>query len=252
MTKLYQKDPFFFALACICVYVCTFSASESVSARLGAPYLFTVPAGVVLCLVLGGWIRRQGLTKFLGLCRFRGTAGQYLWFLPLAVPAGCNLWHGVQWNFPPLDTFIYILSMLLAGFLEEVLFRGLLFTALRPRGLKRAALISSLTQLHSVPDCRRAVRHSHADLGETGGERHCLRMAAHSLCGHPVLRRGLYPSGGGPETDGAHGGFADPVYGVSVQHAVRLAAAGADAFSAGDGRLCTDVLCHPAGQSGGQ
>ena len=64
MTKLYQKDPLFFALACICVYVCTFSASESVSARLGAPYLFTVPAGVVLCLVLGGWIRRQGLAKF--------------------------------------------------------------------------------------------------------------------------------------------------------------------------------------------
>ena len=127
MTKLYQKDPLFFALACICVYVCTFSASEGVSARLGAPYLFTVPAGVVLCLVLGGWIRRQGLTKFLGLCRFRGTAGQYLCFLPLMVPAGCNLWHGVQWNFPPLDTFIYILSMLLAGFLEEVLFRGLLF-----------------------------------------------------------------------------------------------------------------------------
>ena len=39
----------------------------------------------------------------------------------------------------------YILTMLMAGFLEEVLFRGLLFTALRPRGLKRAVLISALT-----------------------------------------------------------------------------------------------------------
>ena len=145
MTKLYQKDPLFFALACICVYVCTFSASESVSARLGAPFLFTVPAGVVLCLVLGGWIRRQGLAKFLGLCRFRGTAGQYLCFLPLMVPAGCNLWHGVQWNFPPLDTFIYILSMLLAGFLEEVLFRGLLFKAIAKDNIKSAIVISSVT-----------------------------------------------------------------------------------------------------------
>ena len=142
MTKLYQKDPLFFALACICVYVCTFSASEGVSARLGAPYLFTVPAGVVLCLVLGGWIRRQGLTKFLGLCRFRGTAGQYLCFLPLMVPAGCNLWHGVQWNFPPLDTFIYILSMLLAGFLEEVLFRGLVFGNLKEKSRILAYVVS--------------------------------------------------------------------------------------------------------------
>ena len=41
MTKLYQKDPLFFALACICVYVCTFSASEGVSARPGAAkYVF--------------------------------------------------------------------------------------------------------------------------------------------------------------------------------------------------------------------
>ncbi len=64
MTKLYQKDPLFFALACICIYVCTFSTSESVSARLGAPYLFTVLAGGVLCLVLGSWIRHQGLAKF--------------------------------------------------------------------------------------------------------------------------------------------------------------------------------------------
>ena len=145
MTKLYQKDPLLFALVCIGVYVCTFSTAESSSARLGVPYMLTIPTGAVLCLILDGWIRRQGLAEFLGLCRFRGTAGRYLWFLPLAELASCNLWHGVQVNFPPLETLTYILTMLIAGFLEEVLFRGLLFTALRPRGLKRAVLISALT-----------------------------------------------------------------------------------------------------------
>ena len=102
MTKLYQKAPLTFALVCIGVYVCAFSAAESAPAQLGAPSLLTVPVGAVLCLILVCWSRRQGLANFLGLCRFRGAAGQYLWFLPLAVLASCNLWHGTQWNFRSL------------------------------------------------------------------------------------------------------------------------------------------------------
>ena len=45
----------------------------------------------------------------------------------------------------PAESVLYALSMLFVGFLEEILFRGFLFTALCKTGVHRAMVISSLT-----------------------------------------------------------------------------------------------------------
>ena len=44
-----------------------------------------------------------------------------------------------------VETVLYILTMLCVGFLEEVIFRGLLFQAMRGNGMKAAVIVSSLT-----------------------------------------------------------------------------------------------------------
>ncbi len=142
--KALSKDPLFFALACICVYVCTFSASESVSARWARR--ICSPSPRALCSV-SYWAAGSGVRAWRNFSDCAASAAQRD-SISVFSPDGAGRLQPVArgtMEFPPVDTFIYILSMLLAGFLEEVLFRGLLFTALRPRGLKRAALISSLT-----------------------------------------------------------------------------------------------------------
>ena len=70
---------------------------------------------------------------------------QLLWYLPLAALISNNLWFGLRWNLPLHETLLYIGSMICVGFVEEVIFRGFLFNAMRKDGLKSAVIVSSLT-----------------------------------------------------------------------------------------------------------
>ena len=56
-----------------------------------------------------------------------------------------NLWFGVTLNYGIVETVLYILSMFCVGFLEEVIFRGLLFGAMKKENLTSAIIISSVT-----------------------------------------------------------------------------------------------------------
>ena len=56
-----------------------------------------------------------------------------------------NLRYGFALNYSELQTILYILSMLCIGFLEEVIFRGLLFESMRKDSEKAAVIVSSVT-----------------------------------------------------------------------------------------------------------
>lgn len=68
-----------------------------------------------------------------------------LYYTPVIVMLTANLWYGVALNCSAVEAVLYILSMLCVGFLEEVIFRGLLFEAMRPNGIKSAVIVSSVT-----------------------------------------------------------------------------------------------------------
>lgn len=76
---------------------------------------------------------------------FPGEPPGFLYFLPLVLIAGKNLWNGARLNLGLGETVLHIVTMLCVGFLEEVIFRGFLFKALCKDNVKTAVLISSLT-----------------------------------------------------------------------------------------------------------
>ncbi len=145
MTKLYEKNKLTFALLWIGAYVVLASLADSLSDTIGITKIVTVPLLAVLSGVLYFWISRRGLKGEFGLCALQGEPRDYLWFAPLILLLTVNLWHGVQMNYGLGETVLYILSMLLVGFLEELIFRGLLFKAMYPNGIKSAFVVSSLT-----------------------------------------------------------------------------------------------------------
>ena len=68
-----------------------------------------------------------------------------LYYIPILIMLTANRWYGVTLNYGALETVLYILAMLCVGFLEEVIFRGLLFEAMRKENVKAAIIVSSVT-----------------------------------------------------------------------------------------------------------
>jgi len=145
MKKLYEKNELAFSLTWVIAYVVLFSAADNISDSLGFQKIITAPAGVLFALLLFLWIRKNQLSEKYGLCPFKGNWKEYLYFLPLLLILTTNLWNGFAVNASAAETALHILSMLCVGFIEELIFRGLLFKAIYRSSLKQAILISSIT-----------------------------------------------------------------------------------------------------------
>ena len=104
-----------------------------------------MPILIAMSVGLYFFVRKNGLTEKYGLCKPRQPAAKMLYYIPLLVLLTANLWYGVAMNQSPLETVLYVLSMFCVGFLEEMIFRGLLFQAMVKNGVRSAIIVSSVT-----------------------------------------------------------------------------------------------------------
>ena len=145
MTKLYQKSEISFAVLWIVVYVFLTSIADQLSDAVGVMKSVTAALHIVMSLILFFWIRNNHLGQKFGFCRSEVAAKRFLYYLPLVIIASTALWGGITMQYGFLETVLYIVSMCCVGFLEEVIFRGLLFRAMEKDNLKSAILVSALT-----------------------------------------------------------------------------------------------------------
>lgn len=145
LKKLYDKSKIWFAVAWIVLYCVLLSLGDSISAIIGVEKAVTLPIGILLSAILLLFLKKNRLFEAYGICASKATARSMLYYLPVLVMLTANLWYGVTMNYGLAETLFYILSMFCVGFLEEVIFRGLLFNAMREDSYKVAVIVSSLT-----------------------------------------------------------------------------------------------------------
>ena len=145
LKKLYEKSEIWFAVAWIIAYVVLASTGDNISADLGIDKIVTLPVLIAMSAILYLFVRKNSLTEKYGLCKCQLPAAKMLYYIPLLVLLTANLWYGVAMNMSPLETVLYVLSMFCVGFLEELIFRGLLFQAMAKDGVKTAIIVSSMT-----------------------------------------------------------------------------------------------------------
>jgi len=145
LKKLYDKSDLLFAIIWIVLYCVLMSLGDGLSTKLGVQKSVTAFIGLVLSAVLFLFLKKNGLFKAYGLSKSKASLRKMLYYLPILIIITSNLWYGIALNYGALETFLYIFSMLCVGFLEEMIFRGLLFEAMRKSNVKTAIIVSSVT-----------------------------------------------------------------------------------------------------------
>ena len=145
MKKLYEKNELTFAIVWIAAYCVLQSLANPLNEIIGVQYAASAGFCILQTIVLFAFIRKNNLQKRYGLCRSSVPARRFLYYVPLVILASGNLWNGAAVNYSPAETACRIACMLCVGFLEEVIFRGLLFKAIARDNIKSAVIISSVT-----------------------------------------------------------------------------------------------------------
>ena len=145
MKKLYEKSELRFAIIWIVVYCVLQSLANSINEEIGIEYSASAVLCIIQAIILLIFIWKNSLLERYGICKSSVPARRFLYYVPLIILATENLWNGVAANYSLAGTVCRIACMLCVGFVEEVIFRGLLFKAMAINNLKSAVIVSSVT-----------------------------------------------------------------------------------------------------------
>lgn len=143
MKKLYDKDETLFAILWIVIYcgiMTPLKGGQEYGSGLGTLLLLAIAAGITF------FVKNYHLEEKYGLTGWPENSKRFLCFLPMLVFALMNLTGGVALNYHGVSLAFAVVSMMLVGYIEEMIFRGFLFKGLlKEGGTKKAIIIASVT-----------------------------------------------------------------------------------------------------------
>ena len=143
MRKFYETKPVLFAILWIVVYVVLIAPLRG---RFGDGSLQMLLGLVAISAAMLAVIRLLGIQKELGMTRWLQNGRALLWLLPMWVLSTGNLWGGVSVRYDAITSVMAVLSFLLVGVAEEIIFRGFLFNGMKKTGrLTVAIVVSAIT-----------------------------------------------------------------------------------------------------------
>ena len=140
MRKLYEKKEVLSAVLWIVAY-CVVMTPVKGQFGYGSIWMLLVLAAFAAGMTV--IVKKWKLEGKYGLARWPKDMKRCLYFIPMWVLATGNLWDGFAPSYQGMTLVIATLSMLLVGYVEELLFRGFLFKAMLGNGKAIVAIIIS-------------------------------------------------------------------------------------------------------------
>ncbi len=143
MHKLYEKFEVLFAVLWIVVYCLV---TIPIRRDLGDESIWMLVGLLAIASGMTVFVKTDHLEEKYGLTGWPKEMKTYLYFIPVWILVTGNLWGGFSPSYKGAAQVFAVLSMLLIGYIEEMLFRGFLFKALIPRdGIVLAFILSAVT-----------------------------------------------------------------------------------------------------------
>ena len=141
MKKLYEKSEIWFAVMWIITYVVVMG---NIRNNFGDESLYSILGLLAIAVVLTFFIAKNKLGIKYGLVGLLDIK-KYLYFIPFILLISVNFWFGVSMHYDLLHQIFAIITMALVGYVEEIIFRGLLYKAIEKVSIKQAIVISAVT-----------------------------------------------------------------------------------------------------------
>lgn len=140
MRKFYEKREVLFAVLWIVAY-CVVMTPLKGQFGYGSPWMLLALAAFAAGMT--ALVKKWKLEGKYGLAGWPKDTKRYLYFIPMWALATGNLWDGFAPSYQGMTLLIATLSMLLVGYVEEMLFRGFLFKAMLGNGKAIVVIIVS-------------------------------------------------------------------------------------------------------------
>ena len=140
MRRLYEKKEILFAVLWIvayCVILGTIRGNFGDESICMLITLLVFTAGIIV------FVKTNHLEGKYGLAGWPKDMKKYLFFIPMWILATGNIWDGFAPSYQGAELVIAAFSMILVGFVEEMIFRGFLFKAMMEGDKTIVAIIVS-------------------------------------------------------------------------------------------------------------
>jgi membrane protease YdiL (CAAX protease family) len=127
MRNLYEKQGVLFSLIWIFAYAFVMAPVKDI---FGTGNIWTLLALLAFASVITVFVKANHLEEKCGIARWPANTKACLYFIPMWVLATGNLWFGFTPEYHGMTLMIAALSMILVGYVEEMIFRGFLFRAM--------------------------------------------------------------------------------------------------------------------------
>ena len=152
MRKLYEKNEVTFALVWIALYVVGMNIAmqfcggfDGLAGKTAGQLIVPVICAAALAVASTVWIVKNDLAEKFGLCSFKGSRKAFLWFVPLVVMSLTNVSNGLALTASLTVSLLMMANKAIAGYVEEIIFRGFLFRGMAKTNLRSAIIVSAVT-----------------------------------------------------------------------------------------------------------
>ena len=143
MYQLYQKNEVNFAILWIVIYCLI---TTSIRGIYGDESFFMLVGLIFIAFSITFFINNYKLKEKYGLAKYPENSNRYLYFIPVWILVTGNLWGGLNLAYSGISQVWSTISMLLIGYIEEIIFRGFLFKAILEKdGVKKSIIIVAIT-----------------------------------------------------------------------------------------------------------
>ena len=140
MRKLYEKKEILFAVLWIVAYCVILG---TIRGNFGDASVYMLLTLIVFAAGIIAFVKMNHLEEKYGLAGWPKDTKKYLFFIPMWVLATGNIWDGYSPSCQGSSLVFALLSMILVGFVEEMIFRGFLFRAMLGENKAVVAVIVS-------------------------------------------------------------------------------------------------------------